>query len=96
MIAVLNQTQGQLRLTNSPTLYLEVATVQLGQPAPTQAAAPVAEAEAAPADSAAVTKLEGEVSRLTQLVQNLQAGGQTPAAKPKPKAKPVKVNKAQI
>lgn len=96
MIAVLNQTQGQLRLTNSPTLYLEVATVQLGQPAPTQTAAPAAAAQAAPVDASAVTKLEGEVSRLTQLVQNLQAGGQAPAAKPKPKAKPVKVNKAQI
>ncbi len=72
MIAVLNATQGQLRLTNSPTLYLEVATVQLGQPVPqvVPAQAPVASAE--------VKQLEQTVAKLAKQIQTLQQGA--PAA----------------
>lgn len=94
MIAVLNATQGQLRLTNSPTLYLEVATVQLGQPVPqvVPAQAPVASAE--------VKQLEQTVAKLAKQIQTLQQGA--PAATV-PQSKPttlahqgVKVPKEKI
>ncbi|WP_179395899.1 DNA polymerase III subunit gamma/tau [Lacticaseibacillus absianus] len=99
MIGVLNETQSQLRLTNHPTLYLEVATVRLGeQPAPV-AAQPAA--SAAPAESGAVSALQAQVEALQQTVAQLSQGQPVaaPAAKPKPltkKATHPHINKQQL
>ncbi|WP_225048125.1 DNA polymerase III subunit gamma/tau [Lacticaseibacillus kribbianus] len=95
MINVLNETQGQLRLTNHPTLYLEVATVRLGE-APAQATAATPQPAAPSADVAA---LEAQVKHLQDTVATLQASGATATAAPRQKPAPkkhVQVNKAQI
>ncbi len=94
MINVLNETQGQLRLTNHPTLYLEVATVRLGEAPQATVAQPAA---AAPSES--VTALEAQIQKLQATVAGLQQAGVAPA--PAPKAKPAakkhaQVNKAQL
>ncbi|WP_407891878.1 DNA polymerase III subunit gamma/tau [Lacticaseibacillus sp. N501-2] len=73
MISILNDTSGQLRLTNHPTIYLEVATVRLGE---ATVAKPVATPQAPSAD---VTALEQQVQHLQQTVATLQ---QTGVAKP--------------
>ncbi|MFD1439956.1 DNA polymerase III subunit gamma/tau [Lacticaseibacillus hegangensis] len=91
MIAVLNTTQGQLRLTNSPTLYLEVATVQLGQPAPQ----PAAVESAPPVASAEVKQLEQTVAKLSKQLQTLQQGAPAPAAAPAKSAARVSVKVAK-
>jgi DNA polymerase-3 subunit gamma/tau len=93
MIAVLNETQQQLRLTNHPALYLQVATVRLGA---TSASAPTAEAAgAAPAELA---QLQEQVTKLQQTVAKLRDGQATApvAVTPKrPKASP-QVNTAKL
>jgi DNA polymerase-3 subunit gamma/tau len=85
MIAVLNETSGQLRLTNHPTIYLEVATVRLGEPTPA-APAPQSQAQTASAPSADVEALQQQIKQLQQTVSSLKQTGV--AAKPAPK--PVK------
>lgn len=94
MISVLNKTQGQLRLTNRPTLYLEVATVQLGQPVTD----PPAAAAASPAPSEEVAQLEQTVAKLTKQVATLQQSGVATASAPAKAAprKALKLNKEQI
>ncbi|MFD1393467.1 DNA polymerase III subunit gamma/tau [Lacticaseibacillus jixianensis] len=90
MIAVLNTTQGQLRLTNSPALYLEVATVQLGQPLAEQAA---------PAESAEVKQLAQTVAKLQKALATLEQSGIPAPAPAKAAAKPrkgLKIHKEQI
>lgn len=93
MIAVLNETQGQLRLTNHPTIYLEVATVRLGTAAPAQQPQAAKEAQASPT----VAALETQLAQLQQTVAQLQTAGVTPAvARPKKKKHSLKVNKTKI
>ncbi|WP_461214399.1 DNA polymerase III subunit gamma/tau [Lacticaseibacillus sp. GG6-2] len=82
MITVLNETSGQLRLTNHPAIYLEVATVRLAETQQAAVATPVS-TPAAP-ESATVTALQERLAALQQTVSQLQAGGTAPA-KPKPK-----------
>lgn len=83
MIAVLNETSGQLRLTNHPTIYLEVATVRLGEATPVSAPQPQTTASAPSAD---VEALQQQVQQLQQTVSTLQQTG----VAVKPAAKPVK------
>ncbi len=96
MITVLNETSSQLRLTNHPSIYLEVATVRLAGVQPS-----VADSTAAPvaAESATVAALQEQLATLQQTVSQLQVGG-IPAAKPqsKPKRKRsgAQPNKARI
>ncbi|WP_057894981.1 DNA polymerase III subunit gamma/tau [Lacticaseibacillus brantae] len=90
MIGILNQTQQQLKLTSHPEIYLEVATVQMGQPAP----APVAASE----PSETVDQLTKQVQQLQQQLQQLQQPT-APAPKARPAAKPQRkrhLNKAKI
>ena len=94
MITVLNETSSQLRLTNQPSIYLEVVTVRLAEIQP-----PLAPTVAA-ADSAEVATLQAQLAALQQTVSQLQSsGGALPAP---PKAKPVRKrassqpNKARI
>ncbi|MCI1986507.1 MAG: DNA polymerase III subunit gamma/tau [Lactobacillus sp.] len=93
MIAVLNETQGQLRLTNHPTIYLEVATVRLGTVTP----APAQPTAAPAADDATVTALQSQLAQLQATVAQLQAtgGAVKPVVKPK-KKRALKVNKTKI
>ena len=90
MIGVLNQTQQQLKQTSHPEIYLEVATVQMGQPAP---------APATTADSSETVKqLTQQVQQLQQQLQSLQSAP-VAAPKPRPAAKAPKkrhLNKAKI
>ncbi|WP_164512058.1 DNA polymerase III subunit gamma/tau [Lacticaseibacillus daqingensis] len=95
MIGVLNETQSQLRLTNHPTLYLEVATVRLGEQPTASTAAPAP--AAVPAEAEAVTALQAQVQALQETVAKLQTGAPVAAVKPKPKAaKHPHVNKQQL
>lgn len=93
MIAVLNETQQQLRLTNHPALYLQVATVRLGA---TSASAPAAEvAGAAPAELA---QLQEQVTKLQQTVAKLRDGQATApvAVTPKRPKTSLQVNTAKL
>ena len=94
MIGILNQTQQQLKLTSHPEIYLEIATVQMGQP--TQAPAP---ATAPAADSGMVEQLEQQVQQLSQQLTQLQQGQAAPTVPAKPAHKAPKrrhTNKAKI
>lgn len=81
MISVLNETQQQLRLTSHPAIYLEVATVRLGEADAEVPGQPVAET----APGADTSALEAQISTLRQEVAQLrdtQAQAPTQAAKP--------------
>lgn len=73
MIDVLNNTQQQLRMTNHPEIYLEVATVRLSETA-APAAAPVA---AEPADSPKLDQLSAKVKQLSDQLKRVEANGGT-------------------
>ncbi|MFD1316977.1 DNA polymerase III subunit gamma/tau [Loigolactobacillus zhaoyuanensis] len=77
-IDVLNDSQQQLRFTNHPDIYLEVATVKLCQ---TQAAATTATVAAVPETTAEISQLQQELKTLQQQLTTLQTNG-TPAAAP--------------
>lgn len=73
MIDVLNNTQQQLRMTNHPEIYLEVATVRLSE-----TAAPVAAPAAAePADSPKLDQLSAKVKQLSDQLKRVEANGGT-------------------
>lgn len=98
VIDILNETQQQLRFTNHPEIYLEVATVRLTQ----QPVAPTAVSAntSAPADNEQVTQLSQQVAQLQAALQKLAtAGPSAPGqpAKPKPAKKiSKKVNRKLI
>ncbi|WLV77335.1 DNA polymerase III subunit gamma/tau [Lacticaseibacillus parahuelsenbergensis] len=73
MIDVLNNTQQQLRMTNHPEIYLEVATVRLSETA-APAAAPVA---AEPADSPKLDQLSAKIKQLSDQLKRVEANGGT-------------------
>ncbi|RXT27797.1 DNA polymerase III subunit gamma/tau [Lacticaseibacillus chiayiensis] len=73
MIDVLNNTQQQLRMTNHPEIYLEVATVRLSETV-TPAAAP---AVAEPADSPKLDRLSAKVKQLSEQFKRVEANGGT-------------------
>lgn len=76
-IKLLNETQNEIRFTNSPTIYLEVATVKLAGPPPTPIAA-VGSTDSAPAtaaDNQLVLELQHQVRQLAEELQQLKQGG---------------------
>ncbi|KRK12094.1 DNA polymerase III subunits gamma and tau [Lacticaseibacillus zeae DSM 20178 = KCTC 3804] len=73
MIDVLNNTQQQLRMTNHPEIYLEVATVRLSETA-APAAAPVA---AEQADTQKLDQLSAKVKQLSDQLKRVEANGGT-------------------
>ncbi|WP_424350038.1 DNA polymerase III subunit gamma/tau [Latilactobacillus sp. 5-91] len=98
VIDILNETQQQLRFTNHPEIYLEVATVRLTQQQVVSAA--VSANTSVPADNEQVTQLSQQVAQLQAALQKLEtAGPSTPVqqAKPKPAKKiSKKVNRKLI
>ncbi|MDG2982714.1 DNA polymerase III subunit gamma/tau [Latilactobacillus curvatus] len=88
VIDILNETQQQLRFTNHPEIYLEVATVRLTQ----AQVPPVASATGATsaADNEQVAALSQQVAQLQAALQKLEAAGPVSAPAAKPKAKPAK------
>lgn len=78
-IKTLTETQNEVRFTNSPTVYLEVATVKL--------AAPVAAAAVAAGGGASdqeLQQLKGQVAQLQQELAALKQNGVTASAAPGP------------
>lgn len=98
VIDILNETQQQLRFTNHPEIYLEVATVRLTQ----QPVAPTAVSAntSAPADNEQVTQLSQQVAQLQAALQKLataEPSAPVQPAKPKPAKKiSKKVNRKLI
>lgn len=87
MIDVLNTTQQQLRMTNHPEIYLEVATVRLSE-----TAKPVIEAAAEPAVTPQLEQLSAKVKQLSDQLKRVEANGGTIA--PPPRTRRVKKQKA--
>ncbi|MEG0749175.1 MAG: DNA polymerase III subunit gamma/tau [Carnobacterium sp.] len=91
MITILNGTQNELRFTNHPDVYLEVATVKLTQLNPNPAASVVepkaavaTPVEAAP-DQGKMANLENELMQMKKQLQSIAANGgaQQPVKKAK-------------
>ncbi len=87
MIDVLNTTQQQLRMTNHPEIYLEVATVRLSE-----TAKPVVEAAPEPAVTPQLEQLSAKVKQLSDQLKRVEANGGTIA--PPPRTRRVKKQKA--
>ena len=87
MIDVLNTTQQQLRMTNHPEIYLEVATVRLSE-----TAKPVVEAAPEPAVTPQLEQLSAKVKQLSDQLKRVEAKGGTIA--PPPRTRRVKKQKA--
>lgn len=88
VIDILNETQQQLRFTNHPEIYLEVATVRLTQVQTAQVTTTMVAAPAA--DNEQVAALSQQVAQLQVALQKLEAAGPVSAPAAKPKAKPAK------
>ena len=88
VIDILNETQQQLRFTNHPEIYLEVATVRLTQVQTAQVTTTMVAAPAA--DNEQVAALSQQVAQLQAALQKLEAAGPVSAPAAKPKAKPAK------
>ncbi|ASN59420.1 DNA polymerase III subunit gamma/tau [Latilactobacillus curvatus] len=88
VIDILNETQQQLRFTNHPEIYLEVATVRLTQAQVPQVAPATGTTSAA--DNEQVAALSQQVAQLQAALQKLEAAGPVSAPAAKPKAKPAK------
>lgn len=88
VIDILNETQQQLRFTNHPEIYLEVATVRLTQVQTAQVTTTMVAAPAA--DNEQVAALSQQVAQLQAALQKLEASGPVSAPAAKPKAKPAK------
>lgn len=88
VIDILNETQQQLRFTNHPEIYLEVATVRLTQVQTAQVTTTMGAAPAA--DNEQVAALSQQVAQLQAALQKLEAAGPVSAPAAKPKAKPAK------
>ncbi|MFC6170184.1 DNA polymerase III subunit gamma/tau [Loigolactobacillus jiayinensis] len=87
VIDVLNDSQQQLRFTNHPDIYLEVASVKLCQ---TPAAAPTA---AAPETTAEMGQLQQEIKTLQQQLATLQSSAPTAVAAAPVQAQPRRATK---
>ncbi|MEE1525537.1 MAG: DNA polymerase III subunit gamma/tau, partial [Lacticaseibacillus paracasei] len=72
MIDVLNSTQQQLRMTNHPEIYLEVATVRLSETTTQQVTAAPAQAE-----NPQFEKLTAKVKQLSDQLKRVEANGGT-------------------
>ena len=72
MIDVLNSTQQQLRMTNHPEIYLEVATVRLSETTTPQVTAAPAQAE-----NPQFEKLTAKVKQLSDQLKRVEANGGT-------------------
>ncbi len=72
MIDVLNNTQQQLRMTNHPEIYLEVATVRLSETTTPQVTAAPAQAE-----NPQFEKLTAKVKQLSDQLKRVEANGGT-------------------
>lgn len=95
VVNTLNRTQQQLRLTNQPELYLQVATVQLTQPASAaddssneDAAVVNSAPDGGAAATAEVNELRDEVAQLTKTVRQLSTAGAGRSTPAKSKAAP--------
>ncbi|KRM86795.1 DNA polymerase III subunit gamma/tau [Lacticaseibacillus thailandensis] len=91
VVNTLNRTQQQLRLTNQPELYLQVATVQLTQPATPDTdadAVPTKQPAATATTAAEVDELRSTVAELSKTVKQLSAHGGTKAAPRRAAAQP--------
>lgn len=88
VIDILNETQQQLRFTNHPEIYLEVATVRLTQVQTAQVTTTTVAAPAA--DNEQVAALSQQVAQLQAALQKLEAAGPVSAPAAKPKAKSAK------
>lgn len=86
-IAVLNETQNEVRFTNNPTIYLEVAMVKLAND-PAQAA--VGSQTAATDTSQEVQQLQIAVQKLQAEIQRLQENRPTGSVEPPATAKKTK------
>lgn len=79
-IQLLNDTQNEIRFTNSPTIYLEVATVKLAGPpvaAPTAGAVEAYTPATSSPDSQLVQELQRQVRQLAEELQQLKQNGIT-------------------
>src|SRR5699024_3483447 len=77
-ITILNQTQQEVRFTNHPNIYLEVATVKLASEKPTEAQVNLSnnvELTSSAVDSKAIQALQAEVATLQKTVKQLQENG---------------------
>ncbi|MGY3778671.1 DNA polymerase III subunit gamma/tau [Isobaculum melis] len=95
VIGILNEGQNEMRFTNHPGIYLEVATVKMTQlrgnvnpPVASVAQAPAA----APADQAVMQQMEQKMAAMAKQIETMMSQGvtagsasQTPQAKPKKK-----------
>lgn len=95
LIDRLNQTQGQMRFSNQPEVYLEVATVQLSQGIQAQALVEPSSASSEPANVgvlfAKLSQFEQEIQSLhktmqaqDQLIRQLQVSGTSTSVASKP------------
>ncbi|WP_122645391.1 DNA polymerase III subunit gamma/tau [Enterococcus mediterraneensis] len=73
-INILNETQNEVRFTNSPTIYLEVATVKLANTSPTapQTVESVAGQAPAPYDNGEIRELKKQIETLQKEIQQLK------------------------
>lgn len=91
MIDILSDSQKQLRFTNHPDIYLEVATVKLCQPQKQQSAA-------VPNVTKQLTQLKEEITQLKQQLSQLQTQGikQPIKATAKPKTRRKETQHANV
>ncbi|MFV0558066.1 MAG: DNA polymerase III subunit gamma/tau [Enterococcus sp.] len=81
-ITILNETQNEVRFTNSPTLYLEVATVKLSTPTLPSSSVPVMNGEISGEAKQELAQLRQQLATLQKEVQRLKQTEQTNSNKP--------------
>lgn len=111
VIGILNEGQNEMRFTNHPGIYLEVATVKMTQlrgeaKASVENVAPTpATMVAAPADQGVIQQMEQKMAAMAKQIETMMSQGvaagsapQTPQAKPKkkPNANGFRVNTTGI
>lgn len=76
-IGLLNETQNEIRFTNSPTIYLEVATVKLAGPPPATASSPATGGRVPQSlvELEQLQQLQQQVNKLTGEIQKLKESG---------------------
>ncbi|KAF1301288.1 MULTISPECIES: DNA polymerase III subunit gamma/tau [Enterococcus] len=73
-INVLNETQNEVRFTNSPTIYLEVATVKLANSETQEKIAAPTSGEDSPTNSAELQELKQQLNQLQNEIRQLKQG----------------------